>query len=384
MKYLSKIVIAGTMMSLAAACYMPLFAQEEKSFYTPSTNLNANSYPHILEDNSAVFCVKAKDASNWKVSLDRDAKFVCQQDGTWIAKTKPLVPGFHYYWFIVDGVDVADPTSVSYYGCGRYTSGIDVVEKDCNFYNHENVPHGQVHRLEYYSEGRKQTVKVQVYTPAGYENGNKKYPVLYLQHGGGEDETGWVNQGKTNYILDNLIAEGKAKEMIIVMANGTISIPGAPFGYSIEGMKPFEKDLTENLIPLIEKTFRVKTDRNSRALAGLSMGGGQTFFVGLQHTELFTHLGVFSTGVLGGIRETTSFDAEKAMPGLISNAQKYNKDLTTFYISVGTDDPRITSTTKAVKEMQAQGLNIVFNTFPGDHEWQVWRKSLHDFVQRIF
>ncbi len=208
--------------------------------------------------------------------------------------------------------------------------------------------------------------------------------MLYLQHGGGEDETGWVNQGKTNYILDNLIAEGKAKEMIIVMTNGTFNIPGAPFGYSVEGMKPFEKELTETLIPFVEKNFRVKADRKSRALAGLSMGGGQTFFAGLQHTELFSNLGIFSTGVFGGIREAASFDAEKALPGLISNHDKYNKDLDVLYISVGTDDPRINPTTKAVENMRSQGLNIVFNSFPGDHEWQVWRKSLHDFVQKIF
>ena len=134
----------------------------------------------------------------------------------------------------------------------------------------------------------------------------------------------------------------------------------------------------------MEKKFRVMKDRKSRALAGLSMGGGETFFAGLQHTELFSSLGIFSTGVFGGIRESGAFDAEKALPGLISNAKKYNDELDVFYISVGTEDNRITSTKKAVEDMKSKGLNIVFNTFPGDHEWQVWRKSLHDFVQKIF
>ena len=168
------------------------------------------------------------------------------------------------------------------------------------------------------------------------------------------------------------------------MVNGTFSVPGRPFSYSVEGIKPFEEDLIKNVIPFVEKNFRVKKDRKSRALAGLSMGGGETFFAGLQHTELFSSLGVFSTGVFGGIRESGAFDAEKALPGLLSNAKKYNDELDVFYISVGTEDNRITSTKKAVADMKSKGLNIVFNTFPGDHEWQVWRKSLHDFVQKIF
>lgn len=356
---------------------------ENQPFTISSTNLN-DSYPRILPDNSVLFKVRAKDAKDWKVSLDSNCKFYLQQDGTWMAHTKPLVEGFHYYWFTIDGLDVADPASKSYFGCGRWTSAIDIPEKGCDFYLRKDVAHGQVHQLEYFSTVRNKLINMQVYTPAGYEKSKKKYPVLYLQHGGGEDETGWVNQGKTNYILDNLIAEGKAKEMIIVMTNGTFNIPGAPFGYSVEGMKPFEKELTELIIPFVEQNFRVKNDRNSRALAGLSMGGGQTFFTGLQHTDLFAHLGIFSTGVFGGIREASSFDAEKALPGLIMNAPKYNKELKTLYISVGQDDPRISPTTKAVKDMQSQGLNIIFNTFPGDHEWQVWRKSLHDFVQKIF
>jgi len=356
---------------------------ENQPYTTSWTNIG-NGYPCILGDNSVLLKVRANNASDWKVSLDPDCRFYIQQDGTWMVHTKPLVEGFHYYWFTVDGVDMADPSSRSYYGCGRMTSAIDIPEKDCTFYDLKDVAHGDVHQMEYYSSVRGKNVGVWVYTPASYEQGKKQYPVLYLQHGGGEDESGWVNQGKANYILDNLIAEGKAKEMIIVMANGTFNIPGAPFGYSIEGMKPYEKDLTESLIPFIEKHFRVKADRKSRALAGLSMGGGQTFFTGLQHTELFSHLGIFSTGVFGGIRESKGFDAEAAMPGLISNAEKYNKELTTLYISVGTDDMRITPTKKAVADMQNKGLNIIFNTFPGDHEWQVWRKSLHDYVQKIF
>ena len=371
--------------ALAMAISATAFAQgkADGKYIIPTTNNNGD-YPRILEDNSVLLRVRANDASTWKVSLDADCKFTKQEDGTWIAKTKPLVEGFHYYWFTINGLDVADPASKSYYGCGRMTSAIDIPEKNCTFYDRKDVAHGKVVQTELFSIVRNKHVGMWVYTPASYGEGSKEYPVLYLQHGGGEDETGWINQGKANYILDNLVAEGKAKEMIIVMVNGTFNVPGRPFSYSVEGIKPFEEDLIKSVIPFVEKNFRVKKDRKSRALAGLSMGGGETFIAGLQHTELFSSLGVFSTGVFGGIRESGAFDAEKALPGLISNAKKYNDELDVFYISVGTDDNRITSTKKAVEGMKSKGLNIVFNTFPGDHEWQVWRKSLHDFAQKLF
>jgi len=373
--------------SIINDCYFKQLQEFHKSrpemqAYTGNGDLKAGG-PRILTDGSVLLRVKATNASDWRVSLDPDARFYIQQDGTWQCHTKPLVPGFHYYWFTVDGIDMADPSAPSYYGCGRYTSAVDIPEEGCTFYANETVPHGTVHQVTNPSASRASD-QVWVYTPAGYEQSKKKYPVLYLQHGGGEDETGWVMQGKTNLILDNLIASGKAEEMIIVMANGTVNKFGHRFSYSIEGMKPYEEDLIQNLIPFIEKNFRVKTDAKSRALAGLSMGGGETFFAGLQHPDLFGYLGIFSTGVFGGIREAGNFDAEKAMPGLISEHDRYNKALNLLYISVGEQDPRLEGTTKAVNDMKGKGLNITFETFPGDHEWQVWRKSLHSFAQKLF
>ena len=356
-----------------------------QDFIVPPTNINANGYPHVLSDNSVEFRIRSNDdLSQMKVSLDPSCRFERQQDGFWMAHTKPLVPGFHYYWFTIGGIDFSDPASKSYFGCGRMTSAIDIPEAGCDFYDIKDVPHGKVSIVTYYSKVRKAYATMYVYTPASYAEGNRRYPVLYLQHGGGEDESGWTFQGKTNHILDNLIAEGKANEMIVVMSNGNITVPGAGFGYSIEGMRGFEKELTEEIVPFVDKSFRTITDRKSRALAGLSMGGGQSFFVGLQHTELFSHIGIFSTGVFGGIRETKAFDAEAAMPGLISQHEKFNQALALFYISVGTDDPRLSSTQKAVADMRQKGLSVTFNSFPGDHEWQVWRKSLHDFAQQLF
>ena len=366
----------------ALCCFAYLGAQD---FIAPQTNINAKGYPHVLPDNSVEFRIRSnEDLSKMKVSLDPSCIFERQTDGSWMAHTKPLVPGFHYYWFTLGGMDISDPASKSYFGCGRMTSAIDIPEAGCSFYDIKDVPHGKVSIVTYYSKVRKSYATMYVYTPANYDSSSKRYPVLYLQHGGGEDESGWTHQGKTNYILDNLIAEGKAKEMIVVMSNGNITVPGTGFGYSIQGMKGFEEELLEVIIPFVDQNFRTIPDKQHRALSGLSMGGGQSFFVGLQHTDLFSYIGVFSTGVFGGIRETKSFDAEAAMPGLISQHDKYNKALKLFYISVGTDDPRLSSTQNAVSAMRKSGLAITFNTFPGDHEWQVWRKSLHDFAQKLF
>ena len=363
-------------------CYLAAGAQD---FIVPQTNINTKGYPHVLPDNSVEFCIRSnEDLSQMKISLDPACRFEKQADGTWLAHTKPLVPGFHYYWFTLGGMDLSDPASKSYFGCGRMTSAIDIPEEGCSFYDVKDVPHGRVSIVTYFSKVRKAYATMYVYTPASYSTGSKRYPVLYLQHGGGEDESGWTLQGKTNHILDNLIAEGKAKEMIVVMSNGNITVPGAGFGYSIQGMKGFEEELTEVIIPYVDQSFRTLPDPQHRALSGLSMGGGQSFFVGLQHTELFSYIGVFSTGVFGGIRETKAFDAEAAMPGLLSQHEKYNKALKLFYISVGTDDPRLSHTQEAVASMRQSGLAVTFNTFPGDHEWQVWRKSLHDFAQKLF
>ena len=371
-----------TFLMCVLCCCLKAGAQE---FIVPQTNINSQGYPHVLPDNSVEFRIRSnEDLSQMKVSLDPSCRFEKQQDGFWTAHTKPLVPGFHYYWFTLGGMDISDPASKSYFGCGRMTSAIDIPEAGCDFYAIKEVPHGKVSIATYYSKVRKDYATMYVYTPASYSEDNKRYPVLYLQHGGGEDESGWTLQGKTNHILDNLIAEGKAKEMLVVMSNGNITVPGTGFGYSIQGMRGFEEELTQVIVPFVDKNFRTIADRQHRALAGLSMGGGQSFFVGLQHTELFSHIGVFSTGVFGGIRETKSFNAEEAMPGLISQHEKYNQSLKLFYISVGTDDPRLSSTRKAVAAMQQAGLTITYNTFPGDHEWQVWRKSLHDFAQKLF
>jgi enterochelin esterase family protein len=226
-----------------------------------------------------------------------------------------------------------------------------------------------------------------VYTPAGYNEGQQTYPVVYIQHGGGEDHRGWMEQGRTAQIMDNLIAAGKAVPMIVVSANSNVNSRSGGFGgggYSWQGMQTFRSELIDNVIPFVEKNYRVKKDRKSRAMCGLSMGGGQSFYIGLRSPEVFANVGVFSTGMFGGIRGASNFDLEKEVPGILSDTKNFNSQLDIFFLSCGEQDPRIEYTRTIVKKMREGGVEVKFNSYPGDHEWQVWRKSLHEFAQYLF
>lgn len=350
-------------------------------------NLNENQCPCVMPDNSVVFKIQAPKANLIQVNIGKLYAMEKDADGTWTVRTEPLDPGFHFYKLVIDGVSVIDPATKTFVGGGGISSAVDIPEKGVDFYTLKDVPHGALSSKYYYSDFTKSWRRLFVYTPPGYnENTKQKYPVVYIQHGGGEDETGWAVQGKTDIILDNLIAEGKAKQMIVVIPNGNVSAPGGmrTGGYSSAGMAAFKEEMTKNIVPFIDNNYRTIANPKNRAICGLSMGGGQSFYVGLESPEVFASVGVFSTGLFGGIRETSSFDADKEIPGLLSNSDKFNKQLDLFYISCGEQDPRIEHTKNAVSKMKESGLDVVFNSFPGQHEWQVWRKSLHDFAQRLF
>ena len=240
-----------------------------------STNINRNGYPRLLPDQRVMFSIKAPEAKQVEVHVGIGNEFKMQKDekGVWSVTTTPIIPGFHYYFFLIDGVNVTDPASESFYGCSKMTSGIEIPEAGCDFYDIKPVPHGVIRTENYYSKVTNSWRPICVYTPASYDkNKKKKYPVLYIQHGGGEDQRGWATQGRTAQILDNLIAEGKATEMIVVIANGNVSHGG----YNRKGMEPFIAEMTENIIPYIEENYRVSTKQSDRAIAGLSMGGGHT------------------------------------------------------------------------------------------------------------
>ncbi len=367
-------------------------AQPVEGVPAPS-NIDQSGYPRILPDNRVVFTVQAPKAGLVQVNLGRVYDMRKDESGIWAVTTEPQDPGIHYYALIIDGVSVSDPASDAFYGTGRMSSAIEIPEAGVDFYTVKDVPHGDIRSQRYFSKLTNSWRRLCVYTPPAYDrDAGRKYPVLYLQHGGGEDETGWAVQGKTDIILDNLIAAGKAKPMLIVMANGNVPGPGgARRGYSRAAMAGFADELLNNIAPFIEGNYRVLAGAENRALAGLSMGGGQTFFAGLGNRDKFASIGIFSTGLFGGVGGPGTgpiaggtFAAEEQMPGLLSNAKSFNDALRVFYISVGEQDPRIELTKKAVADFKSHGLNVEFATFPGGHEWQVWRKSLHDFAQRIF
>lgn len=353
---------------------------------SPVTNINRNGYPRIMDDNSVVFRLRAADAHNVQIDIGgKRYEMKDSGDGWLTATTDPQVPGFHYYSLIVDGVSIADPASESFYGVSRMSSAIEIPEDGCNLFETQDVPHGMLCTLRYWSEYSNEWRPVIVYTPADYRENGNKYPVVYIHHGGGEDHRGWAEQGRLANIMDNLIAQGKARPMVVVCVNSNVpSRNGSRGGYSWEGMQSYRTELTENIMPFIEKTFNVSNKPEGRAICGLSMGGGQSFYIGLRMPELFSNVGLFSTGIFGGISGASSFDAEKEIPGIYSNTEEFNKNRSTFFISCGEQDPRISHTQKTVQQMKEKGVNVTFASFPGDHEWQVWRKSFATYAEMLF
>ncbi len=352
----------------------------------PVTNINRNSYPRILKDNSVMFRINAPSAQNIKIDIGgKRYDMNRDENGIWTVNTQPQVPGFHYYSVIIDGVSVADPASQSFYGTSRMASAIEIPEEGTDF-EIKDVPHGEVRIVYYYSMVDNDWRPLNIYTPAGYNESNATYPVVYIQHGGGEDHRGWVEQGRTAIIMDNLIAAGKAVPMIVVSSNSNLQTRanGNAGGYSWLGMQPFRNEMIDNIIPFVESHYRVKADKNNRAMCGLSMGGGQSFYIGLRSPDVFGNVGVFSTGMFGGISGAANLDLEKEVPGIITNSSQFNKQFKIFFISCGEQDPRIQYTRDIAKKMIDSGVKVKFSSYPGDHEWQVWRKSLYEFAQLLF
>ncbi len=369
---------------VAAQNYRENFPEDS---YSPVTNINRTSYPRVLADNSVMFHVNAPQAQNVQIDLG-GTKYDMKKSasGAWTLTTKPQVPGFHYYSLIIDGVSVSDPASQTFYGCSRWSSAIEVKETGMADFEIQQVPHGEVRTVHYYSKVEETWRPLLIYTPAGYDEGKQSYPVVYIQHGGGEDHRGWMEQGRTAQIMDNLIAAGKAVPMIVVSANSNVRSRngGMGGGYSWQGMQTFRSELIDNVIPFVEKNFRVKKDRKNRAMCGLSMGGGQSFYIGLRDPDVFANVGVFSTGMFGGISGASNFDLEAEVPGMLTDTKTFNNLFDVFFISCGEQDPRIEYTRSIVKKMRDSGVNVRFSSYLGDHEWQVWRKSLHEFAQYLF
>ena len=364
-------------------------AQAQTVGVPATTNIPGQKYPQVLPDNRVLFRVKGPDAHKLQIDLGKKYDMVKDTSGFWTVTTEPIVEGFHYYSLIADGVATCDPSSQTFYGMGRMASGIDIPDKDMAYYQPKNVPHGQVRSVNYYSNITKAWRRANVYTPAGYdENPKKRYPVLYLQHGAGEDETGWPNQGKMDFILDNLIAEGKATPMIVVMERGYATDPTKPV--SISANTPgnmtsnvFPDVLVKEVIPMIDKTFRTLADRDNRAMAGLSMGGFQTFQTTMTNLDKFAYIGGFS----GAGRLQPGSDIKQLYDGVLADANAFNKKVKVVYVSIGTKEPeRMYTGVKGFHEaLEKAGIKHVYYESPGtSHEWQTWRRSLNQYASLIF
>jgi enterochelin esterase-like enzyme len=347
---------------------------------TPSsTNIRNAKYPQILPDSRAIFKIKAPEAKLVQIDLGKKYDMVKGEEGMWEVTTEPLGEGFHYYSLIIDGVAVADPASETFYGMGRKASGIEVPFKGDGYYALADVPHGEVRKVRYFSNVLRQWRQFYLYTPPGYDaNTAEKFPVLYILHGGGEDERGWATQGKTDLILDNLIAEKKAKPMLVVMPDG--NMPLAAFNEN--GLKMFERELKESIIPFVEKNYRVTSDARSRALAGLSMGGIQTLYAGVQNTDMFAYLGVFSSGWIQA-RQTEIADGQYAF--MKTNATKINGNLKQFWISMGgKEDIAYENCKVMMSKFDEMGIKYSYREYPGGHTWPVWRNDLYTLAPLLF
>jgi enterochelin esterase-like enzyme len=366
------------------------------------SNVLGAEYPRVTDDSRVVFQLKAPQAQ--RVQADIMATkydMVKDENGVWTVTTPPLVPGFHYYQLVVDGTSMNDPASHAYFGVGRDFSGIEVPEKGVDYYLPRDVPHGQVHTVWYRSSVTGDWRRCLVYTPPDYDASlSRRYPVLYLQHGSGEDETGWIEQGHAHFILDNLIAEKKAIPMIVVMdkgyaaragqtppsaapptvVNGTTRVGGRP-----GGMNAFGEVVIKDLVPFVDRTFRTIADRDHRAMAGLSMGGNQACQIALANLDTFAWLGMFSGTGIG--LSTEPFDPKTAFNGAFADAASFNRRVHLVWIGLGTAEPNpFPGSIKAFKEsLDKGGIQYVSFESPGTaHEWLTWRRSLNDFAPRLF
>ena len=373
-----------------------------EDFKPATTNQGGKQYPMVNSQRMVRAQIRAPKATF--VGLDIAGKIyemTKDENGVWTGTSEPQDEGFHYYQLNIDGASVPDPGSLYYYGASRWGSGIDVPAADEEFYTVKNVPQGSINEVYYWSDVTEKMRHGYIYLPAEYyKNPTKKFPVLYLQHGMGENETGWSAQGKTGIIMDNLIAAGKAVPFIIFMDNGLdVRRPGDPApgqggfgGPRPQGQRPqggprqggprrgfgfnaFQDVLIKDIIPMVEKNYRVIADAEHRAMAGLSMGGMQTHGITLANPTTFGYVGMFSGG---------TFNTEE-----LKDAADFKKTNKVLFMSAGGKETRMAegenSVGAAANNLKAIGINAHSYVSPGTaHEWQTWRRSLYQFAQLLF
>ncbi|HEY3835679.1 MAG TPA: alpha/beta hydrolase-fold protein [Bryobacteraceae bacterium] len=365
-------------LSLFSLLALLLPAQEPPRPSNPNTTLKS---PEVLSDKRIVFRLYAPKAQevaiggDW-VSQGRGTAGKLEKDdqGIWSITVGPLVPDFYTYNFTVDGVRVLDPKNVDIKpGVTSLSNMFEIPGDPENYEATRPVPHGIISIVSYESKALGVTRSMRVYTPPGYEGSSTRYPVFYLLHGSGDDDAGWSTVGRAGFILDNLIAAGKAKPMIVVMPNGSM-----PRGQG-NPQELFADEFLHSVMPCVESHFRVASGRENRALAGLSMGGGQTLRVGPVNLDKFAYLGVFSSGIREGS------DTEKNLAAFLSNPTESNKMLKLFWIGVGEKDTTAgAGAHKLIEVLKAHGITYEFHESEGAHTWINWRHYLNDFAPLLF
>jgi len=356
-------------------------SDEPADDWKPATsNQRGKQYPQVNSEGRVKFRVVAPQAQNVTVSFRDSSPFTKGEDGAWVGYTRPLDEGFHYYTINIDGAEVPDPNSLFFFGANRWGSGVELPAHDQDFYALKNVPHGRLREILFYSKSTDSVRRAFVYTPPGYDlDLNQRYPVLYLQHGWGENEYGWGVQGRANLILDNLIAANKTRPFIIVMTYGMTN--EIRFG----GLRnfdigPFETVLVQELIPYIDANFRTRSDQPHRAMAGLSMGGMETKLITLKHLDKFSHIGLFSGGSIRpeDISDMAAFKEKNKLVFVSYGSREVGGDR-------GGRTRRGGNPQANVEALKGAGINSHYYISPETaHEWQSWRRSLYQFAPLLF
>jgi enterochelin esterase family protein len=387
-----RLVLAAMVLGLGLLAISPhSHAQRQKRQPTPNDTLIS---PEVQSDHRLTFRLYAPKSSEVTVAGDfgQAAKMTKDEKGVWSVTVGPLTPDLYSYSFLVDGVKTVDPKNAAIkQGISSVDSMVFVPGKEAEFEENKDVPHGQVRQVWYRSSTLDMPRRMHVYTPPGYDKESESYPVFYLLHGGGDEDSGWNTIGRAGFILDNLIAQKKAKPMLVVMPNGSMprptnlprvapgEQPPADFARRMaELQQRFTKELLNDVIPNVEKHFRVRSGAENRALAGLSMGGGQTLNVVTSHPDQFAYIGVWSAGV----RNADEF--EKRNVSFFDSADKVNKSVKLFSISVGDKDFALEGSKGLDEMLKKHGIKHELHTSGGGHTWINWRHYLNDFAPRLF
>jgi len=401
----------------------PPFAAHPSPYNFPGVQ-----YPRVEADSRVTFHFKAPNAQKVQVALVTSGSNSLQplpfdmvkgDDGVWTYTSAPQSPGYHNYWMLIDGAAVLDPATNAFIGYGHMCNAFEIPEPGVDFYDLKDVPHGNVLIKNYFAKTANSWRRIFVYTPPGYDaNTSIRYPVLYLQHGGGEDERVWIEMGRTNLILDNLLAEGKAKPMIVVMETSAVGTPGGAGagpgaagagrgpgfgGFGGPGGGPYGQLMVNDLIPWVDRNFRTLADKDHRAMAGLSMGGMQTASVAMANLDKFSYMGLFSGGAAmgfgpGGPGKTAPgaapaaapapFDIKTIYSGAMADPAEFNKKVKVLFMSFGSEPPleNPEGLKKHQEQLIAAGItNSYVYISPGtSHEWQTWRRSLYVFAPLLF